>query len=64
MGVYGGWVCEISGLIARDQPEQRENMNGGSEVKDDGGEGLPGCTSEALGARKLGRGRACAEGNP
>lgn len=31
---------------------------GGAESRTGGGEGLPGCTSEALGARKLGRGRA------
>jgi hypothetical protein len=33
-------------------------MERGSGVKDAGGEGLPGCTSDALGARKLGRGHA------
>jgi hypothetical protein len=47
----------MSGLIERDQPEQREKCKGGAESRTDGGEGLTGCTSEALGARKLGRGR-------
>ena len=47
----------MSGLIAREQPEQRERCKGGAESRTGGGEGFPGCTSEALGARKLGRGR-------
>jgi hypothetical protein len=48
----------MSGLIAREQPEQWEGCKGGAESRTGGAEGLPGCTSEALGARKPGRGRA------
>jgi hypothetical protein len=42
----------------RSDRNKRKNGKGGTESRTAGREGLPGCTSEALGARKLGRGQA------
>lgn len=54
----GASLIYVSGLIASEQPEPRQRCKGGAGSRTGGAEGLPGCTSEALGARKLGRGRA------